>query len=93
MNFFSKISFKSLSMENTLMINWKKDTSDEFVFASNTSIVSKHLIEQEMAKVGLLDRKPRHLCAPQVKTYKSKHNQQLEVVNKVSKLCHESRTS
>ena len=39
------------------MINWKKDTSDEFVFSSNTSIVSKHLIEKEMAKVGLLEMK------------------------------------
>ena len=49
-------------MENTLLINWKKDTVDEFVFPSNTSIISKHLIEIEMAKVGLLDKQAHERC-------------------------------
>ena len=44
LNFFSKISFKSLSMDNILLIDWNKNTSDEFVFLSNTSIISKQLI-------------------------------------------------
>ena len=44
LNFFRKISFKTLSMENTLLINWHKNTTDEFVFLSNTSIISKQLI-------------------------------------------------
>ena len=49
-------------MDNTLLINWKKDTSDEFVFPSNTSIISKHLIEKEMANAGLLDTNAHERC-------------------------------
>jgi len=49
-------------MENTLLINWKKDTNDEFVFPSNTSIISKHIIEKEMANAGLLDVRAHERC-------------------------------
>ena len=35
-------------MDNTLLINWNKNKKDEFVFLSNTSIVTKELIEKEM---------------------------------------------
>ena len=49
-------------MESTLLINWKKDTNDEFVFPSNTSIISKHVIEKEMANAGLLDVRAHERC-------------------------------
>ena len=45
-----------------MLINWKKDTIDEFVFPSNTSIISKHMVEKEMAKAGLLDINAHEKC-------------------------------
>ena len=80
-------------MDNTLLINWKKDTMDEFVFPSNTSIISKHLIEKEMAKVGLLDEKAHERCKTLNYNVGIKKVTKSETQKKVLKICDEASKS
>jgi len=54
LNFFDKITFRPLLMEQTLMVPWQKDSEDEFVFSSHTSIISKELLMKEMESKGLI---------------------------------------
>ena len=82
-NFFSRISFKSLSMEKIMLINWKKDTCDEFVFPSNTSIITKNLIEKEMANLGLLDIKAHGKCKTMCQNIRIKSVTKHEVFKKI----------
>jgi len=44
-------------MEKTLLINWNNKIGEEFVFLSNSSIISKENIEKEMMLAGLLSNK------------------------------------
>ena len=80
-------------MENTLLINWNKDASDEFVFASNTSIISKHLIEKESANAGLLDIKAHERGKTQESGVDIKKITKFEIIKKVFKICEESCTT
>ena len=57
LNFFHKNLFRTLSMEKTLLINWNNKIGEEFVFLSNSSIISKENIEKEMMLAGLLSNK------------------------------------
>ena len=72
------------------MINWKTDAVEELVFPSNTSIISKHLIEREMTNAGLLDVKAHEKCKQLSQNLNFKNITKFEMIKKMLVICEES---
>ena len=87
MNFFNKLTFKTLSMENTLLINWNNNPNDEFIFLSNTSIISKELIQKEMVKKGFMDPVNESECGHIKQNYLRQKITRFELMKKALKIC------
>ena len=51
-NFFEECIFKPPQMQIEQFLPWNDDM-DEFVFPSHTSVISKRLLIDELAKIGL----------------------------------------